>query len=396
MNKNVYSVSQINNYIKLLLEEDVLLKDIYIEGEISNFKRHTSGHLYFTIKDELSSLNAIMYSSIASNVKFEISNGMKVTALGYVSSYLKTGQYQFYIKNIEILGKGNLQKEFEILKEKLFKEGFFSEQNKKPIPKLPKNIGVITSQTGAAIKDIINVYKRRNKSANLILIPALVQGEKAPLDIIKAIEIANRYKKLDTIILARGGGAYEDLHCFNNEDVAKAIFNSKIPIITGIGHEIDFTIADFVSDFRAPTPSAAIEIALPENDVLKEKVIRNYYRINQIMNQMIEKNAMRLEFNKQKSSFKNFLNLIVNYEIFIENKMNFFEKEFKNKFKEEYIKLNNIIEKIELSSPTSILKKGYSFISNEEGKGIKKAEELKTGDTININFYDGEKKAKIF
>lgn len=396
MNKNTYSVSQVNNYIKLLLEDDVLLKDIYIEGEISNFKKHTSGHLYFTIKDELASINAVMYSSSASNIKFDISNGMKVIILGYVSSYVKTGQYQFYVKEIAISGKGDLQKEFEILKEKLFKLGFFDEEYKKPIPKFPENIGVITSQTGAAIQDIINVYKRRNKSTNLILIPTLVQGEKASSEIIKAIEMANDYKKLDTIILARGGGSYEDLECFNNEDVAKAIFYSRIPIITGIGHEIDFTIADFVADFRAPTPSAAIEIALPENDILQEKIIQNYYKINQIINQKIEKNKMKLNFNKEKSSFKNFLNLIMDYEIFIENKIDFFEKEFNYKFKEKQLILNNMVNKLDSISPTNILKKGYAFISDEEGKGIKNSKNLKTGDTININFYDGEKKAKIF
>ncbi|MDE6181998.1 MAG: exodeoxyribonuclease VII large subunit, partial [Eubacteriales bacterium] len=276
MNKNIYSVSQINNYIKLLLEDDVLLNDIFIKGEISNFKKHTSGHIYFTIKDENASINSVMYSSNALNIDFEIENGMQVTVFGYVSSYVKTGQYQFYAKEINLLGKGDLKRDFEALKEKLFKQGFFDEEAKKIIPKFPKNIGVITSPTGAAIQDIINIYKRRNQSVNLILIPTLVQGDSADLEIINAIKIANEYKKIDTLILARGGGSYEDLDCFNSEELAKAIYFSEIPIITGIGHEIDFTIADFVSDFRAPTPSAAIEIALPEYNILQEKLEQNY------------------------------------------------------------------------------------------------------------------------
>lgn len=396
MDKNVYSVSQINNYIKLLLEDDVLLNNIFIQGEISNFKYHTSGHLYFTIKDENSSLNVIMYNSDAINIDFDLYNGINVKIFGYVSCYIKNAQCQFYAKKIEILGKGDLQKNFEILKEKLFKKGFFDIENKKSIPKFPKNIAVITSKTGAAIKDIINIYKRRNKSINLILIPTLVQGKNAPDEIIKAIEIANEYAKIDTIILARGGGAYEDLECFNDENVAKAIYFSKIPIITGIGHEIDYTIADFVADYRAPTPSAAIEIALPENDILQNKIIENYLKMNKIINQKIIENKLKLEIIKKNKYFENFLSYIINYINIIENKKSLLEKEFNYKLNQNKALLNNYIEKLNSNSPTNILKKGYASISDENGKPIKSSKNLKTGDSININFYDGEKKAKIF
>lgn len=396
MNKNIYSVSQVNNYIKLLLEDDVLLNDIFIEGEISNFKEHTSGNLYFTIKDENASINVVMYSSNASGIEFEISNGMKVTIFGYISSYFKTGQYQFYAKKIDIAGKGDLQKQFEFLKQKLLNKGFFDEENKKPIPKFPKNIAVITSQTGAAIQDIINIYKRRNQSVNLILIPTLVQGEKAVFEIVNAIENANEYKKIDTIILARGGGSYEDLQCFNNEEVANAIFCSNIPIVTGIGHEIDFTIADFVADFRAPTPSAAIEIALPENDLLQDKVFQYYYKINQIINRKIEKNKMQLTINTEKSSFKNFTDTLMNHQIFLEDKVNILQKQFMHNIKEKHLYLENIINKLDSISPLNILKKGYAFVSDEKGKSVKNSQSLQSGDIVNINFYDGEKKAKIF
>lgn len=395
MNKNVYSVSQVNNYIKLLFEDDVFLNDIFIEGEISNFKKHTSGHIYFTIKDENASINSVIYKTNASSIDFNIENGMKITAFGYISSYIKTGQYQFYVKEIAPLGKGNLQKDFEALKQKLFNQGFFDEQHKKPIPKLPKNIAVITSSTGAAIQDIINIYKRRNQSINLILIPSVVQGKDAHLHIINAIEMANDYGKIDVLILARGGGAYEDLECFNSEELAKAIYFSEIPTITGIGHEIDFTIADFVSDFRAPTPSAAIEIALPEANFLQERLEQAYYKINKIIDDKIQEKRNKLDLNINTHSFKNFLDLVMNYQLFVENSINLIEKEFNYKVKEKRFLLENIINKLDAISPTNILKNGYAFISNEYGNNIKSSKNLKKNEIITINFYDGEKKAKI-
>ncbi len=249
MKDNIYTVSQVNNYIKLLLEDDVLLNGIYIEGEISNLKRHTSGHIYFTIKDEDCSINAVMYRQDTLSFKDEFENGLKVICFGHISAYPKTGQYQLYVKNIKISGIGDVFLDFEKLKEKLKNEGLFDKVYKMDIPLLPKSIGVITSQTGAAIRDILNVAKRRNPNIKIILIPALVQGKDAPNSIINAINMANKFKNLDIIILARGGGSKEDLWAFNNEDLARAIFYSSIPIVTGIGHEIDFTIADFVADF---------------------------------------------------------------------------------------------------------------------------------------------------
>lgn len=395
MNNNIYSVSQVNNYIKLIFEDDVLLNNIYIEGEISNFKAHTSGHLYFTIKDEYSSINAIMYRENALNLNINLENGMSVVCLGYVSSYPKVGQYQLYIKSIEFKGKGDVFLEFENLKEKLKKEGLFDEVYKMEIPSLPKSIGVITSQTGAAIKDILNIAKRRNSNVKIILIPALAQGNDAPKSIVEAINMANEYKRLDIIILARGGGSKEDLYAFNSEEVARAIFYSSIPIVTGIGHEIDFTISDFVSDLRAPTPSAAIEICLPEAKILKGKVYDNFKIINKIIDKKISENKKILNFILHKHYFKNFLYKILDCQIFVENKSDILNKQINSKIKENNFILQSNINKIESLSPINILKKGYVILSNKNNKIIKSKDHIKKGDIIKIRFYDGYKKAKI-
>lgn len=395
MKNNVYSVSQINNYIRLLLDSDVLLSDIYIEGEISNYKEHSSGHLYFTVKDENSALNCVMYSSNAIDLKFDLKNGLKIVVFGYISSYVKTGSYQLYVKDISILGKGNLQDNFETLKEKLLKKGYFDIENKIEIPKYPKTIAIITSNTGAAVYDILNIAKRRNKTVKLIIIPTLVQGKDAPDEIAYAIELANEYKKIDTIILARGGGSTEDLWCFNDEKVAKAILLSKIPIITGIGHEIDFTIADFTADLRAPTPSAAIEIALFETDNLNTKINNYYYKINNLIERKILEEKTRYSVCTNSYYFKNFINLIMDYQILVENNLNTLEKRIKDLTKEKKFLLQTVINKLDSLSPTNILKNGYCFISDEKNNAIKLAKNLKKDDKVKISFYDGEKKAKI-
>ncbi len=394
MKDNIYTVSQVNNYIKLLLEDDVLLNGIYIEGEISNLKKHTSGHIYFTIKDEECSINAVMYRQDALSFEDEFENGLKVICFGYISSYPKTGQYQLYVKNIKISGIGNVFLDFEKLKEKLKNEGLFDEVYKMDIPKLPKTIGVITSQTGAAIRDILNIAKRRNPNIKIIIIPALVQGKNAPVSIINAINIANEYKNLDVIILARGGGSKEDLWAFNDENLAKAIFYSSIPIVTGIGHEIDFTIADFVADFRAPTPSAAIEVCLPKADDLQEKVYNNFYKINKNINKKISENKLKFKLNINKSCFNNFLDKILDYQIFTENKLEKINYNMVSKIKENKLILQSNINKIEALSPINILKNGYSLVS-KDNKNVKSAKKLKKDDVVTLSFYDGDKSAKI-
>lgn len=394
MKDNIYTVSQVNNYIKLLLEDDVLLNRIYIEGEISNLKRHTSGHIYFTIKDEDCSINAVMYRQDNLSFKDEFENGLKVICFGYISAYPKTGQYQLYVKNIKISGIGDVFLDFEKLKEKLKNEGLFDKVYKMDIPLLPKSIGIITSQTGAAIRDILNVAKRRNPNIKIILIPALVQGKDAPNSIINAINMANEFKNLDIIILARGGGSKEDLWAFNNEDLARAIFYSSIPIVTGIGHEIDFTIADFVADFRAPTPSAAIEICLPKADDLKEKVYNIFYTIDKNINKKISENNLKLQVSINRSCFINFLDKILDYQIFIDNKLEKITLNIVSNIRENKLILDANINKIESLSPMNILKNGYALVS-KDNNNIKSVKQLNKDDEIILNFYDGDKKAKI-
>ncbi len=394
--ENVYSVSQVNNYVKLLIQNDILLNNIFIEGEISNFKNHTSGHFYFTIKDFDASLNCIMFENNARNIDFDIKNGAKIIANGYLSLYPKTGMYQFSVRKIYADGKGILQKNFEILKEKLENEGLFDIRYKKPISKIPKNIAVITSKTGAALQDIIKIYKRRNKSVNLILIPSTVQGEKAPKELIDAIYLANKYENLDTIILARGGGSYEDLNCFNSEDLARAIFASKIPIITGIGHETDFTIADFVSDLRAQTPSAAIEIALPEAEVLSQKLEHIFQKMDYLIKYKINYNKNKLNTILQQNAFYNFEQKVLNYKNFANNNFNSLQKSFYSKYKEKRLFLKNCTNKLDYLFPANILKNGYAFVLDNNNKQIKSAKSLKKGDIINITFFDGKKQAEIF
>ncbi|MBQ7953456.1 MAG: exodeoxyribonuclease VII large subunit, partial [Clostridia bacterium] len=266
------TVTQLNKYIKNLLETDINLSQISVKGEISNFKLHSSGHCYMTIKDETAQIRAVMFKTYTSSLKFTPENGMKITATGKISVYERDGQYQMYIFSMQPDGLGDLHVEFEKLKAKLTAEGIFDASHKKPIPKTPKTIGVVTSPTGAAIRDIINVVTRRYPLAEIIVCPVLVQGENSAKQIANAIEYMNRENMADVLIVGRGGGSIEDLWSFNEEVVAYAIYNSKIPIISAVGHETDFTIADFAADLRAPTPSAAAELAVPSVLELKGNI----------------------------------------------------------------------------------------------------------------------------
>lgn len=280
MKSHIYSVSQINRYIKNLIEKDIFLRDIFIEAEISNFKVHTSGHFYFTLKDEFAAINTVMYKSYSRDIKFLPENGMKVTVYGYISIYEKTGQYQLCVKIMEPTGKGALYAAFEQLKNKLEKEGLFDIGRKRRIPRFPRKIAVLTSPVGAAIRDIIRISERRNPNIKIIVVPVIVQGESAAKSICDGLSLINRYKDADVIILGRGGGSIEDLWCFNEESVARAVFKSKIPVISAVGHETDFTISDFVADFRASTPSAAAEIAVPSLYDIRDNVYALYDELN--------------------------------------------------------------------------------------------------------------------
>ncbi len=390
----VYSVSQINNYIKRLFENDVFLQDIYIEAEISNFKAHSSGHFYMTLKDSGAAINAVMFRSYAEKLKFMPDNGMKVLVNGYVSLYEKTGQYQFYALNMEPAGKGALYIAYEQLKERLERSGVFDEKFKKSIPSYPKCVAVITSPTGAAVRDIIQVAGRRNPSVKIVVVPVLVQGDDAAPGIANAIEAVNRWGQADTIIVGRGGGSIEDLWAFNEEMVARAIFDSRIPVISAVGHETDFTIADFISDLRAPTPSAAAEIAVPENVGMSAKIINNYKRLNYLMDTFLSSDKNKLQQLSSKHCFTGFLDNVYNNEMYVSQLQNRLLNKMQNNIGFAKQGLKHRVDNLENISPLKILQKGYS-LTYKQNRLVKNVTDVDFGDEINVVLKDGEVSAVV-
>lgn len=391
----VYTVSQINNYIKRILENDVFLSDVYIEAEVSNFKAHTSGHLYFTLKDSGAAINAVMFRSYAEGLKFMPESGMKVVARGYISLYEKTGQYQLYVNSMEPAGIGALYLAYEQLKARLEKAGVFDQKYKKPIPQMPKTVAVITSPTGAAVRDIINVTGRRNPNVEIVIVPTLVQGKNAGPDIVKAIEMVNRWNKADTIILGRGGGSIEDLWAFNEEIVARAIFDSDIPIISAVGHETDFTIADFIADMRAPTPSAGAEIAVPEGNAINEKVINAYKKITKSIQTKYSDSLNKYKYCVNSYGFKKFSNTIFDNEIYVSELFNKIYNNLNSSINKNKLILKNCLDNIENKSPLNILKRGYSLAYNSKGELLKSSENINVGEEICVKLNEGSIEAKV-
>ena len=393
MNNNYITVGALTRYIKYKIDNDVNLQTVYIKGEISNFKHHSRGHFYFTIKDEESRINAIMFASSTKNINFEPVDGMKVLVKGRISVFEQTGNYQIYVTDMTEDGVGNLYALYEKLKKQLASEGLFDQKYKKEIPKIPKRIGVVTAPTGAAIKDIISTINRRYPLCEVILFPSLVQGKEAKDDIVKNIKIADTYN-LDTLIVGRGGGSLEDLWAFNEEIVAKAIYYSELPIISAVGHETDFTIADFVADLRAPTPSAAAELAVPNIVDIKEKI--HMYQ-NRLKDALITKlDYMNLRYQKCLSSrvFKEPKRFIYDNYQKIDNNLKKLESLIKIKQKEEKSRYIELVSKLDALSPLKTLSRGYT-LTQKENKIIKSAKDVKTGDEVSIKFIDGTKSAKI-
>lgn len=416
MNNNYITISELNRYLKTKFENDTNLRMVYLKGEISNFKAHTRGHYYFTLKDETSRLNAVMFSYHTGNLKFMPCDGMKVLVVGRISVYEQTGSYQIYVENMAEDGIGNLYVAFEKLKKDLAKEGLFNPEHKKRIPRMPKKIGIVTASTGAAIRDILTTIKRRYPICETILFPALVQGNDAAADIVKKIELANTYD-IDTLIVGRGGGSLEDLWPFNEEIVARAIYNSRIPVISAVGHEIDFTIADFVADLRAPTPTAAAELAVPDTSTilnyLETAKGRSYQAINNTINNyqtrisnvansyILKKPTAMYEILEQKLD-----NLIdkLNKEINIvidNNKVRLFKSSnsyiltnpsMLYKFKEQA--LLGLTEKLEVLNPISTLNRGYGIIK-KDNVVVSSITNVKDNDDIVINLKDGNIYSKV-
>lgn len=389
------TVSSLNNYIKNIIDEDEMLNNVYIKGELSNFKKHYSGHLYFTLKDETSLIKCVMFKSYAGYLRFEPKDGMSVVILGSVSVFERDGVYQIYAKGMEPDGMGALHTAYEQLKEKLSEEGLFDEKYKKPIPVLPKAIGVVTSKTGAVIRDIINVTTRRFPNVNIKLYPAAVQGEGAAETIVKGIEFFNREKNVDTIIIGRGGGSLEDLWPFNEEITARAIFNSELPIISAVGHETDFTISDFVADLRAPTPSAAGELAVPDILEVKWKIENINKRLANSLKQKVEKMKEKYSIIVNSKVLKNPYEMIQQKMLQCDNVTKNLENIFSLKVKDEHIKLVGLASKLDSLSPLKTLTRGYSIVESQDGKIIKSVKSLKQGDELNIKMSDGLVKAEV-
>ena len=389
-NEKVFNVTQINKYVKLIIDNDAFLNNINVSGEITNFKAHYTRHFYFTLKDENSTIKCVMFKSNASLVDFKPEDGMKVVIKGQVNVFERDGVYQIYCKSMKKAGLGELYIAYEKLKKKLEEEGLFSDIYKKKIPFLPNRVGVITSKTGAVIRDLINVSTRRYQNVNLLVYPAAVQGVNVASTVIKGIKTFNELANVDVIIIARGGGSFEDLFGFNDENLAREIFKSKIPIVSAVGHETDFTICDFVSDLRAPTPSAAAELVYPRYSDIVTKISTDRNRnilaitgyinrkkdyLNRIKAAKIEKvpydmiNSYRVNIDKLLTISKNVLDIKI------------------EKYKSVCVKN---IAKIDALSPLKTLTRGYSVVQNETGHVIKRKVDVKKNDKLNITLQDGK------
>lgn len=388
------TVTELNSYVKQKIGEDEYLNNVLVRGEISNFKNHYTGHLYFTLKDENSLIKCIMFKSYTQNLNFVPKDGMKVIVFGTVSVFERDGIYQIYCKAMQNDGIGDLYTKYEELKNKLQIEGLFDEKYKKTIPYMPKVIGVLTSQTGAVIRDIINVSTRRNPNVYIRLLPVPVQGEGAAEKIADAIQLMNEKCLADVIILARGGGSLEDLWPFNEEIVARAIFNSKLPVISAVGHETDFTIADFVADLRAPTPSAAAELAVKDVNMVRDTLENYNKRYRLALKKKVELMKLRYEKCIQNRAFKEPLQKINEKYIQIDMIVKRMELKATDKLNKSKNQAVTVISKLDALSPLKTLTRGYS-ITQFNGKIVKRAKELNKDDEVSIRFTDGEKTARI-
>ena len=388
------TVSDLNKYIKDKIADDEYLNNVLVKGEISNFKNHYTGHMYFTLKDEKSLIKCIMFKSYATKLTFMPKDGMKVMILGSVSVFERDGVYQIYARAMEEDGLGDLYTKYQELKKRLEQQGLFEEEHKMKIPMMPRVIGVLTSQTGSVIRDIINVSTRRNPNVYIRLLPVPVQGEGAAEKISNGIEYMNKNKLADVLILARGGGSLEDLWPFNEEIVAHSIYNSEIPIISAVGHETDFTIADFVADLRAPTPSAAAELAVPDIYEVKRKIETYQDRLRNSLIKKLELMNLRYEKCMSSSVFKEPLRKINDNYIKLDNCIKQIENSIKVKHEKEKAKYIELIAKLDALSPLKTLYRGYS-ITEKNNKVIKSKEELKANDLIEIRFVDGKKEAIV-
>lgn len=382
-------VSEVNQYIKRSFAGDPILSNICVEGEISNFKHHYSGHMYFSLKDEKGKIKSVMFKSYNEDISLKLKDGMKVIVKGYISVFEKNGNYQLYVKSIKEKGLGELYIAFEELKSKLEKEGLFNEEHKKEVPYFPKKIGVVTSSTGAAIRDIITILKRRFPLIEIKIYPVLVQGEFAPEEICRGIRYFDNRDDIDLIITGRGGGSIEELFAFNNEEVARTIYEINKPIISAVGHETDYTISDFVADLRAPTPSAAAELAVPELEFLKQELEDGFSKLVSGFTSIIDNSFKDLNYQKNKLDYRNPISRLNNDKQYLDNL-------FKNLITILNLKitgLNNQLDKLgnklNVLSPLASMNRGYGLVLNEKKQTIKTVNNIKKGEKLNILLKDG-------
>lgn len=390
------TVKQLNLYAKSLIEGDVRLCDIYVTGEISNFKNHyASGHLYFTLKDNDAAIRCVMFRSYTSQIKFKVEDGLKVILRGRVSLYEKDGQYQFYAQEIHSDGLGDISLQFEQIKEKLSNEGLFDESSKRPIPKFPERIAVITSETGAAVQDIMNILSRRWSKTEIMLCPVLVQGEGAAPDMIKTLDRVYKLSKCDLIIIGRGGGSIEDLWAFNNEALARKIYESPIPVISAVGHETDFTICDFVADLRAPTPSAAAELAVPDSREYLQKISEYTSRLKISLQNKLDLSKSKYILLANSPFLNKPLQSILEKPLQdIDNLTDKLMSSFQNKVNDYKFRLSQNFAALDALSPLKVLSRGYS-VADVDGKTISSVDDANIDDNLNLRLSDGTLKCKV-
>lgn len=391
----IFTVGQINRYIRNLLENDFILSSLLVKGEISNFKAHSSGHLYFTLKDTSGALSCVMFRQDAAGLPFEPENGMQVVVYGHVSLYEKTGQYQLYAEFLEPLGIGTLQVAFEQLKEKLAAEGLFDGDFKREIPKNPSCIAVITSPTGAAVRDILQIVKRRDPNVKVAIFPTLVQGEQAAADIVRSLKLVNEWGKADVIILGRGGGSMEDLWCFNDENVARAVFASEIPVISAVGHETDFTITDFVADMRAPTPSAAAELATTPLTERREAFHRLELRLERDVSALLTSCRRRLDLLKSRPVMERPLERIYRTMMDVEETQQRLDKEMTNRLMQRAERWQYLTNRLEAASPLAVMSRGYVMAVTSSGKLLTSVKQAEVGDRVTLHLQDGKMETNI-
>lgn len=393
--RQALTVTQVNLYIKQVIARDDILNNVLVKGELSNFKAHSSGHMYMSLKDETGVMRAVMFRSAAAKLNFRPQNGMKVLARGRIGVYERDGQYQLYIEHMEQEGIGDLHVAFDKLKQKLDAEVLFSPKYKKPLPKYPGRIGVVTAPTGAAIRDIMNILSRRFSYSDILLYPVLVQGENSAQSIVEAINYFNDTDSADVLIVGRGGGSIEDLWSFNEEIVARAIFASHIPIVSAVGHEIDFTISDFVADLRAPTPSAAAELVVPSQVELREKFNNVYSRMYTCANRIVERSRMRVKMLSENTVLKNPMVKVEDNRIYLDSLYKNFENAFQGILNEKKQSLALNASKLDALSPLSSLQRGFSVTKDTAGKVVKSVGQISDGDEITVLVSDGSLLADV-